>query len=67
VLRAQFSAQDHNSQIVIYIYQVIHKFAPSTVMNGQQSGAGAIAQLSHGVPRGDPLTANERRWLAPIS
>ncbi len=54
VLRAQFSAQDHNSQIVIYIYQVIHKFAPSTVMNGQQSGAGALA-------------INGRRSRAPTS
>ncbi len=63
VLRAQFSAQDQIDQIVTYIYQVIHKSAQPTVMSGQQSGTGAIARLS----RGDPLTANERRWNAPIS
>ncbi len=60
VLRAQFSADDHNSKIITYIYQVIHKNAQPTVMNGQPSGTGAIAQIS----RGDPLTANERRWSA---
>ncbi len=58
VLRAQFSAQDHNSQIVTYIYQVIHKSAQPTVMNGQPSGTGAIAQIS----RGAPLAVNDRRW-----
>jgi hypothetical protein len=30
VLRAQFSADDHDSQIIISIYQVIHKIAPPT-------------------------------------
>jgi hypothetical protein len=67
VLRAQFSAQDHNNQIVIYIYQVVHQSAQPTVRNGQPSGTGAIAQISPGTPRGDPLAANERRWSAPIS
>lgn len=67
VLRAQFSAQDHSDLIVTYIYQVIHKSAQPTAMSGQPSGTGAIAQISSGLPRGDPLAANERRWHAPVS
>ena len=54
VLRAQFSAQDHNSSIVIYIYQVIHKFAQPTALSGSQVGAGAVA-------------VNEQRTRAPTS
>jgi 4-amino-4-deoxy-L-arabinose transferase-like glycosyltransferase len=67
VLRAQFSADDHNSQIVTKIFQVVHQSAQPTVMNGQPSGTGAIAQISSGTPRGDPLAANERKWNALIS
>jgi len=64
VLRAQFSADDHNSKIVTYIFQVVHKSAQPTVLSGQPSGTNAIAQISSGTPRGDPLAANERRWNA---
>ncbi len=64
VLRAQFSAQDHSDQIVIKIYQVIHKSAQPIDMSGQPSGTGAIAQISSGALRGDPLAVNERRWRA---
>lgn len=60
VLRAQFSAQDHSSQIVVYIYQVIHKSAQPTVMNGQPSGNGALASSGS---RGT-LAVNERKWYA---
>jgi 4-amino-4-deoxy-L-arabinose transferase-like glycosyltransferase len=55
VLRAQFSAQDHNSSIVTYIYQVVHKVAQPTVMSSQQTGT-------------NPLAINERsRSRAPTS
>ncbi len=67
VLRAEFSAQDHSDNIVTYIYQVVHQSAQPTVMSGPPSGTGAIAQISSGLPRGDPLAANERRWSASVS
>ncbi|MGH2493628.1 MAG: ArnT family glycosyltransferase [Ktedonobacteraceae bacterium] len=67
VLRAQFSAQDHSSQIVVYIYQVIHKSAQPTAMNGQPSGNGALAAISSSAPRGDPLVANERKWYISLA
>src|SRR5579859_5564177 len=54
VLVAQFSAQDHNSSIVIYIYQVVHKNARPTALSGQPSSPGALA-------------INERRPRAPVS
>lgn len=50
---ARFSAQDHNSSIVIYIYQVIHKNAQPTALSGQQNGVG-------------PLAINEQRSRAPV-
>src|SRR5579863_7736981 len=33
---AQFSANDHSNQIVITVYQVIHKYAPPIVKSSQQ-------------------------------
>jgi len=68
----QFSANDHTDKIVVTIYKVIHKFAPPTVMSGQQSGAIATSQpyeptLSSGSARGDPVAINKQRWLAPMA
>ena len=54
VLVAQFSASDHNSSIVIYIYQVVHTTPRPTVMNNQSSSPGALA-------------INEQRPRAPVS
>ena len=71
VLRADFRADDHNLQIVVQVYQVIHKFAPPIVYHGQGSGSGATAQ-TNGSPtysasaRGDPLTIAEKRKLISI-
>jgi 4-amino-4-deoxy-L-arabinose transferase-like glycosyltransferase len=72
ILLADFRADDHNLQIVVQVYQVIHLFPPQTVMRGQSPGATALAtagarmqaseaQLSSGLPRGDPLAIAERR------
>ncbi len=45
VLRAQFSAADHNLKIVVDVYQVIHKFPQPVVQSGPQpSTAIAIAE-----------------------
>ena len=42
VLRAQFSADDHDSKLVISIYQVIHKIQPPTAYHGP-AGAQSIS------------------------
>jgi hypothetical protein len=47
VLVAQFSAPDHNSSIVIYIYQVVHQNAQPTAMSNQSSSPGALATTTH--------------------
>ncbi len=52
VLRAQFSADDHNLKIVVGIYQVIHKFPTPVVQSGPGPGA-AIAEAA----RRDRVTA----------
>ncbi len=54
VLVAQFSAQDHNSSIVIYIYQVVHTHPQSTVMSNYSSST-------------DSLAITTRRTRAPVS
>lgn len=51
---AQFSAQDHNSSIVIYIYQVVHTQPRPTVLSNQSSGPAALA-------------INTRRPRSPVS
>jgi hypothetical protein len=40
VLRAEFRADDHNLQIVVGIYQVIHTFPPSNVYSPSTSSTG---------------------------
>jgi 4-amino-4-deoxy-L-arabinose transferase-like glycosyltransferase len=40
VQRAEFRADDHNLQIVVGIYQVIHKYPPSTAYSLPLSGTG---------------------------
>jgi hypothetical protein len=42
VLVADFRSDDHSSQIAVQIYQVIHKSAAPTVMNGQSPGTTAL-------------------------
>lgn len=46
ILRAQFSAADHNLQIVVGVYQVIHKFPQPVVQSGPGSGS-ALAEATH--------------------
>lgn len=62
VLVAQFSAQDHSSSIVVYIYQVIHKSAQPTVMSGPQNGTGLVAINEPGA-----IAINEQRTRVPVS
>jgi 4-amino-4-deoxy-L-arabinose transferase-like glycosyltransferase len=74
VLLADFSADDHNLQLVIQIYQVIHKFPSPVVMNNQHSGSTAADAspiqdnqpmlLSSSIPRGDPLANVEQRNIS---
>ncbi len=75
VLLADFRADDHNLQIVVQVYQVIHKYAAPIVMNGQSPGTTALATaasrsagepiLSSGIQRGDPTAIAERRRAMP--
>jgi 4-amino-4-deoxy-L-arabinose transferase-like glycosyltransferase len=73
VLLADFRADDQSSQIVIQVYQVIHKFAAPVVMSGPHSGASALATagipiqsrasvsvLSNGPPHSDQVANVEQ-------
>ncbi len=71
VLRAEFRADDHNLQIVVQVYQVIHQYTPPTVYSGQGSGPGATIQtngppLFNGSPRGDPSGIAEQRKILSV-
>jgi 4-amino-4-deoxy-L-arabinose transferase-like glycosyltransferase len=48
VLRAEFKADDHDAQLVISIYQVIHKIAPRTV-----SMPPGMSNITTYLPQGD--------------
>ncbi len=49
-LRAEFRADDHNLQIVVDIYQVIHRFPPPNVYQGPAPGSGAAIAQNSPVP-----------------
>src|SRR5260221_8262268 len=44
VKRAEFRAGDHNLQIVVDVFQVIHTIPPQTVYQAPAAGSGALAQ-----------------------
>lgn len=74
VLLADFRADDHNLQIVVQVYQVIHKSAAPIVMNGHSPGTTVLATTSRqtsepilagGILHGDSPANVERRRAMP--
>ena len=65
VLRADFRADDHNLQIVVQVYQVIHKNAQPVVDAAPPSGGNLAASASGitGPPASSPLAWAEQRKL----
>jgi 4-amino-4-deoxy-L-arabinose transferase-like glycosyltransferase len=64
VLLADFRADDHNLQIVVQVYQVIHKFSAPLVMSGQSPGATALTTAAAMIQANEPLALGERRRMA---
>jgi 4-amino-4-deoxy-L-arabinose transferase-like glycosyltransferase len=67
ILRAEFRADDHNLQIVVQAWQVIHQNPSPNVYSGPGSANGVIAQydttaFSNGPPGGDKTALANRRW-----
>jgi len=54
VKRAEFRADDHNLQIVVDVFQVIHTIPPQTVYQAPAAGSGAPAQADMTALPGGP-------------
>lgn len=66
VLRADFRTDDHNLQIVVQVYQVIHKFPSPNVYQSPAPG-GAVAQYGLTALPNEPSSVDhdalvDRRW-----